>query len=67
MIFKAEAIPGLKLTDSLNGNITLVGGYDSPFVDGNGVQFQFSAQAIPEPTGIALFTAAALCSVRRRR
>lgn len=65
---KAEAIPGLKLTDSRNGNIALVGGYDSTPVDGNGVYFQFSAQAIPEPTGMALGAAAALfCIVRRRR
>jgi len=65
---KAEAIPGLKLTDSLNGNIAIVGGYDSTPVDGNGVYFQFSAQAIPEPTGMALVSAAAaaLCIKRRR-
>ena len=49
--------------------VGIPGGYDSTPVDGNGVYFQFSAQAIPEPTGMALVTAAAaaLCIVRQRR
>jgi hypothetical protein len=64
---ESSTVPGLKLTDGLNGNIAIFGGYDSTPVDGDGVQFQFSAHAIPEPTGIALFAAAALCIVRRRR
>ena len=66
---ESSTVPGLKLTDSLNGNIAITGGFDMTPVDGQGMQFQFSAQAIPEPTGMALVTAAAaaLCIVRRRR
>jgi hypothetical protein len=65
---ESSTVPGLKLTDSLNGNIAITGGFDMTPVDGHGMQFQFSAHAIPEPTGVALFTAAAaaLCIVRRR-
>ena len=66
---ESSTVPGLKLTDGLNGNIAIFGGYDSTPVDGDGVQFQFSASAVPEPAGIALLAAAtaALCIVRRRR
>jgi len=66
---ESSTVPGLKLTDGLNGNIAIFGGFDATPFDGIGVQFQFSAHAIPEPTGIALFTstAAALCIMRRRR
>ncbi|MBA4104407.1 MAG: hypothetical protein C0485_01525 [Pirellula sp.] len=64
---KSSTVPGLKLTDSLTGNITIAGGFDMTPVDGHGMRFQFSAVAIPEPTGIVLFAAAAFCIVRRRR
>lgn len=66
---ESSTVPGLKLTDSLNGNLLIAGGYDMTPVDGNGMHFQFSAHAIPEPTGIALSTvaAAAIYIVRRRR
>lgn len=64
---ESSTVPGLKLTDSLNGNIAVTGGFDMTPVDGHGMQFQFSAHAIPEPTGVALFAAAAWFIVRRRR
>lgn len=64
---ESSTVPGLKLTDGLNGNVTITGGYDATPVDGDGIRFQFSAVAIPEPAGIALFATAALCIVRRRR
>jgi hypothetical protein len=64
---ESSTVPGLKLTDGLNGNIAIFGGFDMTPVDGHGMQFQFSAQAIPEPTGMALFITAALFIVRRRR
>jgi hypothetical protein len=64
---KSSTTPGLKLTDGLNGNLALIGGYDSTPVDGDGVFFQFSATAIPEPTAITLVAvAAALCVAARR-
>jgi hypothetical protein len=66
---ESSTVPGLKLTDGLNGNLAITGGFDMTPVDGHGMQFQFSAQAIPEPAGVALCTAAAaaLCITRRRR
>jgi hypothetical protein len=51
---------GLKLTDGLNGTLTITGGFDATPVDGTGVLFDFSALAIPEPAGIALVAPAAL-------
>jgi len=66
---KSSTVPGLKLTDSLNGNLLIAGGFDMTPVDGHGMEFQFSAQAVPEPAGIALCAAAAtaLCIGRQRR
>lgn len=65
---KSSTIPDLKLTDGLNGNITLSGGYDATPVDGQGVEFQFSAVAVavPEPATVSLLAAAALFLGRRR-
>lgn len=64
---QAEAVPGLKLTDGLNGNIALVGGYDNTPLDGDGVRFQFSASAVPEPSTLSLLAVAPLLLRRRRR
>ena len=66
---KSSTVPGLKLTDSLNGNLLIAGGFDMTPVDGHGMEFQFGAQALPEPAGIALCAAAAtaLCIGRQRR
>jgi hypothetical protein len=64
---ESSTVPGLKLTDGVTGNIAIFGGYNSTPADGDGVQFQFSAFTVPEPTGVALFVAAALSIVRRRR
>ena len=50
----------LKLTDGLNGNLSIYGGFDTTPVDGTGALFNFSAVAIPEPAGIALVATAAL-------
>ena len=59
--------PWLKLTDGLNGNIAISGGYDQTFVDGDGMRFQFSARVIPEPAAIVLaVVAAAHISLLRR-
>ena len=64
---KSSTVPGLKLTDSLNGNLLIAGGFDMTPVDGHGMEFQFSASAVPEPTGMALFTAAAAALYIKRR
>jgi hypothetical protein len=57
---KSSTQEGLKLTDSLNGNLAINGGFDATPVDGTAVLFDFSATAIPEPTAITLFAAAVL-------
>jgi hypothetical protein len=64
---ESSTVPGLKLTDGLNGNIAINGGYDHTPFDGDGIQFQFSASVVPEPTTLWLAAAAALAVVRRRR
>jgi hypothetical protein len=57
---KSSTVPGLKLTDGLNGNLAIVGGYDNTPVDGDGLNFQFSARNIPEPSTCALAVVAVL-------
>jgi hypothetical protein len=64
---ESSTVPGLKLTDGLNGNIAITGGFDMTPVDGHGMQFQFSAHAIPEPSCFVLLATAAACIARRRR
>jgi hypothetical protein len=59
--------PNLKLTDGVNGNLAIFGGFDLRPIDGEGLNFQFSARAIPEPASILLFTTSALAIIRRRR
>ena len=59
--------PNLKLTDGLNGNLALFGGYDSTPVDGDAIRFNFSAVAIPEPAAATLLAIALACSGTRRR
>jgi hypothetical protein len=59
--------PNLKLTDALNGNLAIFGGYDNTPVDGDGLNFEFSARLIPEPAAISLLAMAAFAVVRRRR
>jgi len=66
---KSLTASGLKLTDGLNGSLSITGGYDLTnlsFNDGDGIQFQFGAVAVPEPAGAALLATAAL-ALRRRR
>jgi hypothetical protein len=63
---ESSTVPGLKLTDSLNGNISISGGYDATPVDGDAIQFLFSAVAVPEPAA-NLMLAAAIPALRRRR
>jgi hypothetical protein len=58
---------GLKLTDGLNGNLAISGGFDATPVDGTGMLFNFSAFAIPEPAGIVLVATAALVLVAGSR
>ncbi|MBA3483590.1 MAG: hypothetical protein H0T51_17420 [Pirellulales bacterium] len=57
----------LKLTDAVNGNLAIFGGYDARPVDGDGLNFQFSARVVPEPVSILQFTTSALAIMRRRR
>lgn len=66
---KSSTVPGLKLTDGLNGNVAIHGGYDNTFVDGDGMQFQFSAVTgvIPEPGCIPLAATSVLALLHRRR
>ena len=59
--------PGLKLTDAVNGNLAIFGGFDIRAIDGDGMNFQFSARAVPEPAAIPLLTMAAVATGRRRR
>ena len=59
--------PNLKLTDGLNGALSLVGGYDTTPIDGDALRFEFRAVAIPEPAAATLLAAAACKLVRRRR
>jgi hypothetical protein len=59
-------MPGLKLTDGLNGNIAIIGGFGATPVDGTGMFFRFSAVVVPEPTSAAI-AAAAIVLLRRRR
>jgi len=64
---ESSTVPALKLSDGLNGNIAILGGYDHTPADGDGVQFQLSAHKIPEPTAACLMCAAALALIRLRR
>jgi hypothetical protein len=64
---KSSVHPNLKLTDGVNGGLAIFGGYDIRPVDGDAVNFQFSARAIPEPAAISLFAMAAFAAALRRR
>jgi hypothetical protein len=59
---ESSTYPNLKLTDGLNGSIAIRGGYDLRFIDGDGLNFNFSASVvlIPEPATIALIATAAI-------
>jgi hypothetical protein len=61
--------PNLKLTDGLNGNIAIGGGYDLRILDGDGVHYQFSASVvlIPEPATVVLLATAAFPILSRAR
>lgn len=65
---KSSTRPNLKLTDGLNGNLSLIGGYDATPVDGDAIRFNFSAVAVPEPAAATLMAIAlAVGTVRKRR
>jgi hypothetical protein len=64
---KSSTTSGLKLTDGLNGNMGISGGFDGTPVDGTAMLFQFSASAVPEPASAALITLAAAALLRKRR
>ena len=65
---ESSTVPGLKLSDGLNGNIAIIGGYDHTPVDGDGIQFQFSARVVPEPAAVVLVVLVALqIGILRRR
>jgi hypothetical protein len=59
--------PNLKLTDALNGNLLISGGYDARPVDGDGLHVQFSAQLVPEPATSSLLAVAAFGVIRARK
>ena len=66
---ESSTFPNLKLTDGVNGIIAIRGGYDLRFIDGDGLNFQFSASVvlIPEPTTIGLIATAAMTILGGRR
>jgi hypothetical protein len=59
--------PTLKLTDSLNGNLLISGGFDNRPIDGDALNLMFSARLIPEPATLALCGFAVLPLLRRCR
>jgi hypothetical protein len=63
---KSSSTPGLKLTDTLSGSLLIRGSFDSRPLDGDGLNFQFSASVIPEPTAISLLAIGAVAILRRR-
>ena len=64
---ESSTVDGLKLTDTLSGSLFLRGGYDNTPVDGDGMNFDFTATAVPEPAAAALVVMAGLAVLRRRR
>jgi len=48
---ESSTIDGLKLTDGLNGDLALNGGFDSTPSDGEGILFNFSATAVSDVLG----------------
>ncbi|BBO31994.1 hypothetical protein [Lacipirellula parvula] len=64
---KSSDYSNLKLTDSLNGNLTLLGGFNNTPADGDGVFFNFSAVAIPEPTAATLVALASIVGLFFKR
>jgi hypothetical protein len=53
-VYADETFPALRLTDLLNGTVSLQGGFDSTPADGIGVNFQLNATLIPEPESLLL-------------
>ncbi len=53
-LYLDQTLEGLAFTDFLVGRVTLTGGYNATFVDGDGIEFAWSAAAVPEPTTFAL-------------
>ncbi|WP_428308812.1 hypothetical protein [Lacipirellula sp.] len=64
---KSSDFPSFKLADSLNGNLALLGGYNHTPADGDGVSFNFSAVAIPEPAAATLMAVALAFGIVRNR
>lgn len=64
---QSSTTSGLKLTDSLSGNIAINGGFDHTPADGAGMLFQFSAIRVPEPTSAALLAMSPLALRRQRK
>jgi hypothetical protein len=54
-VFADETHPNLQLTDFLNGTVTLSGGFNNTPSDGDGVQFELTAEVVPEPSSVFLF------------
>jgi hypothetical protein len=64
---ESSTVDGLKLTDTLSGSLFLRGGYDATPVDGDGMHFEFTAVAVPEPAAAMLLVMSGLAVLRRRR
>ncbi len=53
-IFADETHPNLQLIDFLNGTVTLSGGFNNTPSDGDGVDFELTAEVVPEPSSVFL-------------
>ena len=53
-LFADETYPNLQLADFLNGTVTLSGGFNNTPADGDGVDFDLTAQVVPEPSTLVL-------------
>jgi len=53
-VFADETHPNLQLTDFLNGTVTLSGGFNNTPSDGDGVDFELTAEVVPEPSSVFL-------------
>ena len=66
-IFADETHPNLQLIDFLNGTVTLSGGFDNTPSDGDGVQFELTAEVVPEPSSVFLLAVGLAVALTWRR
>jgi hypothetical protein len=62
-LYTDEIFSGFQLTNTLNGMVTLQGGFDTTPVDGIGMQFSLNATLVPEPDALALACAACALTI----